>query len=277
MGRWFANFFKNKGYQVIIGGRFPEKNKTVAKEIGVEAAASNTDAVNGARIIVVATTLETTVDTILQIKDSVEKGAIIFDIASVKGRIPEALMELSSRGVRVISTHPMFGPGADSIVGRKVIVIPITDDEALTKWAVDLFRNEGSEVQVVKDGEEHDRLIAITLSMVHFLNIVLGRFLGRRDIQEIRKLAGTTFSLQLTLVEAVFSEDPALYYNIENLNPSFTEFLNEFISIVQEMAETLRDKETFVRNFVEARESLSKDPKFHTAYERFYKAVNSSE
>ncbi|MCJ7631330.1 hypothetical protein MUP77_02845, partial [Candidatus Bathyarchaeota archaeon] len=35
MGRWFANFFKNKGYQVVIGGRFPERNKTVAKEIGV--------------------------------------------------------------------------------------------------------------------------------------------------------------------------------------------------------------------------------------------------
>jgi prephenate dehydrogenase len=225
---------------------------------------------------VVATTLETTVDTILQIKDSVEKGAIVFDIASVKGRIPKALLELASRGVRVISTHPMFGPGADSLAGKKMIVVPITDDKTLTEWVVDLFRNEGSEVQVVKDCEEHDRLIAITLSMVHFLNIVLGRFLGRHDIQEIRKLAGTTFSLQLTLVEAVLSEDPVLYYSIESLNPSFREFLNEFILITQEMAWTLKDRDTFVRDFIEARESLSKDPNFHTAYERFYKAVNAS-
>jgi len=223
----------------------------------------------------VSTALETTVNTILQIKDSVEKGAIVFDIASVKGRIPEALKELSTKGVRVISTHPMFGPGAESFSGRKVVVIPVIEDEALTKWAIDFFRSEGAEVHVVASGEEHDRIIAITLSLTHFLNIVLGRVLARRDIREVKKFAGTTFSLQLALVEAVLSEDPVLYYGIESLNPSFRKLLDELLSVAQETAATLDDREAFIRNFVEAREALSKDPDFLTAYERFYRAVGA--
>ena len=276
MGRWFARFFKNKGYDVVVGGRSHERNKAVARELGVEAAASNVEAVRGANIVVVSTTLETTFDTILQIKDSVEKGAIVFDIASVKGRIPEALKELASKGSRVISIHPMFGPGADSFAGRKVIVIPVIQDEELTRWAVDFLRSEGAEVHVVSSGEEHDRIIAITLSLPHFVNIVLGRVLARRDIEEMKKFAGTTFSLQLTLVEAVLSEDPGLYYGIESQNPSFRKLLDELISTAQETLASLDDREAFVRNFVEARQSLAKDPKFSTAYERFYRAVEAS-
>lgn len=276
MGRWFALFFKNKGYSVVISGRTPERARSVADEIGVDAATSSAEAVRGANIVVVATLLEITVDTILQIRDSVEKGAIVFDIASVKGRIPAALKELSMHGARVISTHPMFGPGADSFSGRKVIVVPITGDEALMRWVVDFFRTAGAEVHVVKDGEEHDRIIAITLSLTHFLNIVLGRVLARRDIQEIKKFAGTTFSLQLTLVEAVLSEDPGLYYGIENQNPDFRKLLEELISTAQETALVLDDKEVFVKGFIEARRSLSRDPQFQTAYERFYRAVKAS-
>jgi len=275
MGRWFALFFKNKGYDVVIGGRSPERNRTVAQEIGVEAAISNIDAVWGADIVVVSTTLETTVNTILQIRDYVKKGAIVFDIASVKGRIPEALKELSSKGSRVISIHPMFGPGADSFRGRRVIVVPIVEDDSLTNWAVDLFRGEGADVCVVRDGEEHDRLVAITLSLPHFLNIVLGRVLARRDIQKVKRFAGTTFSLQLTLAEAVLSEDPDLYYGIESLNPSFRKLVEELISTAQDTAATLDDRGTFIKSFIEAREALSRDPEFSTAYERFYRAVNA--
>ena len=42
MGKWFARFFRDRGYEVVIGGRSPVRNKAVAREMGygVEAAAS---------------------------------------------------------------------------------------------------------------------------------------------------------------------------------------------------------------------------------------------
>jgi hypothetical protein len=107
------------------------------------------------------------------------------------------------------------------------------------------------------------------------VNIVLGRVLARRDILEVKKFAGTTFSLQLALVEAVLLEDPDLYYGIEGLNPAFRKLLNELISTAQETATALDDRKDFIRNFVEARDSLSKDPDFPKAYERFYRAVGA--
>ena len=278
MGRWFARFFRDKGYEVVIGGRSPLRNKAVAQELGygVEAAASNVEATNEADIVVVSTTLEATVETIRGIRGSVKKGAIVFDVASVKADIPAALKELSTTGVRVISTHPMFGPGADSFRGRKVVVIPVTDDEDLTTWAVDLFRTEGAEVHVVASGQEHDRIVAITLSLTHFVNIVLARMLTDRDIRMIKELAGTTFSIQLTLLEAVLSEDPGLYYAIEDMNPEFRPLLMELLSKAQETVASLDDKETFVKNFLDARRSVSRDPGYQSAYERFYRAVKAT-
>jgi len=276
MGRWFARFFKARGYRVVIGGRSPQKNRVVAKELGVESAESNTDAVQGASIVVVSTSLETVPETIVRIQDSVNSDSIVFDIASVKSGIPEALAALHAKGVRVTSIHPMFGPGADSIKGKKVIVIPMANDNTATTWAVDFFQKEGAEVHIVKDAEEHDRIAAMTLSLTHFLNIVFGRVLAKQDIQKMKELAGTTFSMQLTLAEAVLSEDPELYYGIEVLNPYFKELAADFISTVKETYMDLDNREAFVEHFIEARKGLEKDSQFSTVYERFYRALKAS-
>ena len=276
MGRWFARFFKARGYRVVIGGRSPQKNRVVAKELGVESAESNTDAVQGASIVVVSTSLETVPETIVRIQDSVNSDSIVFDIASVKTGIPEALAALHAKGVRVTSIHPMFGPGADSIKGKKVIVIPMANDNTATTWAVDFFQKEGAEVHIVKNAEEHDRIAAMTLSLTHFLNIVFGRVLAKQDIQKMKELAGTTFSLQLTLAEAVLSEDPELYYGIEVLNPYFKELAADFISTVKETYMDLDNREAFVEHFIEARKGLEKDSQFSTVYERFYRALKAS-
>ena len=36
MGKWFAKFFQNKGYNVIITSRSSRKASSIAKEIGVK-------------------------------------------------------------------------------------------------------------------------------------------------------------------------------------------------------------------------------------------------
>ena len=276
MGRWFARFFKAKGYRVVISGRFPQKNRIIAKELGVESAESNTDAVQGASIVVVSTSLETVPETIVKIQDSIDRGSIVFDIASVKTGISEALAALHAKGAKVTSIHPMFGPGAESLKGKKIIVVPMAKDDTGTAWAVNFFQKEGAEVHIVKNAEEHDRIVAVTLSFAHFLNIVFGRMLARQDIQKMKALAGTTFSMQLTLAEAVLSEDPELYYGIEALNPFFKELAADFMSTVKETCMDLDNRDAFIEHFIEAREGLAKDPQFYTAYERFYRALKAS-
>ena len=276
MGQWFARFFKKKGYRVVIGGRSSQKNRIVAKELRVESASSNIEATQEADIIVISTPIETVPETVLKIKDYIAQGSTVFDISSVKSGVCKALEVLHDKGAEVTSIHPMFGPGADSIKGKKIIVVPVVKNSKATAWVADFFQKEGAEVHIVKDAEEHDRTIAVTLGLVHFLNISLSRVLAKHDIQKIKELTGTTFSLQLTLAEAVLSEDPELYYGIEALNPFFKDLAADIISAMEKTYADLDSKESFVQHFVESRVALANDSQFSTAYERFYRALKAS-
>jgi len=274
MGRWFARLLRDKGFDVAIHSRSPERAAKAAEELRVDYIES-IDSVRDADMVVVSTSLGSTAETIRRVSKRVRPNAILFDVASVKGDIIEALEEARALGIRAISVHPMFGPGAMSLKGKRVIVIPIGEDPELVKEVLSLF--EGAEAHILNSGEAHDTMVALTLSLPHFLNIAFGKTLKSTDIREVLKFAGTTFELQLLVTEAVCSEDPDLYYEIQSRNKAFARVLDAFIESVRKVALTVRekDREAFAKSFEEARATLSKDSNFANAYERFYKAYEA--
>ncbi|MFH0897118.1 MAG: prephenate dehydrogenase/arogenate dehydrogenase family protein [Candidatus Bathyarchaeota archaeon] len=274
MGRWFAKFLKDKGLEVAIHSRSSEKAAKTAKELHVRYIKS-IEAVRDADIVVVSTSLASTADIILAVSKKMRPNAILFDIASVKGKIIQALEEARSMGIRTISVHPMFGPGATSLKGKHVIVIPVGDDPVLVNEILCLF--EGAETHILNSGEEHDRIVALTISLPHFLNIVFGKTLAKVDVKEVIKFAGTTFALQLLVTEAVFIEDPDLYYEIQSQNRAFKKVLDTFLKSASETTLTIKrkDREAFIESFKEVKASLSKDQNFVNAYGRFYKAYEA--
>jgi len=275
MGRWFSKFLKDKGFEVLIHSRSPEKAAKVAEELGVKYIRS-IDSVRDADMVIVSTSLDSTVENIRMVSKRMRPNAILFDIASVKGSIINALEEARTLGIKAISVHPMFGPGASSIKGKRVLIIPLGNDSALLDEMSNLF--EGAEIHVLDSGETHDKIVALTLSLPHFLNMIFGKTLSAStEIGELIKFAGTTFALQLMVTEAVYSEDPDLYYGIQSLNPAFTRVLDTLLESVMEVASTVKrnDAEAFVNSFKEVRDYLAKDPNFVNAYGRFYKAYEA--
>lgn len=274
MGRWFSKFLKDKGFEVMIQSRALEKAVKAAEELGVKYIAS-IDAVRDADMVIVSTSLDSTVENIRMVSKKMRPKATLFDIASVKGDIIKALEEARALGIRTISVHPMFGPGATSIKGKHVIVIPIGSDPRLVDEILNLF--EGADTQILGSGEAHDTVVALTLSLPHFLNIIFGKTLASEDIKEVLKLAGTTFALQLMVAESVYSEDPDLYYGIQSQNAAFVKVLNALLECASEVASTVerKDKEAFVKSFKDVKTSLAKDPNFANAYSRFYKAYEA--
>lgn len=274
MGRWFAQFLKDKGFEVSIHSRSPERAAKTAEELHVKYIESMDD-VRDADIVIVSTSLSSTADTIQEVSKRMRPNTILFDIASVKGTVIQALEEARTLGIRTISIHPMFGPGAASLKGKHVIVIPVGDDPELVDEMLSLF--EGAETHILKSGEAHDMMVALTLSLPHFLNIVFGKTLSKMDIGEAAKFAGTTFTLQLMVAEAVFSEDADLYYAIQSQNKAFAKVLDAFLNSAREVASTIKrkDRDAFLDSFKEVRASLSKDPNFANAYSRFYKAYEA--
>ncbi len=273
MGKWFAKFFQNKGYNVIISSRSPKKAALIAKEIEVEYETNCYKASHNADIVLIATPIEVTAEIIHKISKNMKTGSILFDIASVKGEIIKALEEAEVLGIRTLSVHPLFGPGAKTIDGKKVLIIPVNKSPELLKEISELFK--GASIHVIESGKEHDKMIALTLSLPHFLNIVFGKTISKFDIRALKKFKGTTFTLQLLISESVLSEDPDLYYEIQKQNQVFPEILNILLEVIKESALSIKNgnKEQFCLDFKKARVALSRDPEFQCAYEKFYKAL----
>jgi prephenate dehydrogenase len=279
MGQWFAKYFKDKGFNTLISGRFPEKSADVAQSLGIEYASSDINAVQEADIVLVSLPIQVTAAKIRKIVPSMKKNAILFDIASIKGDIIKALEDASKIGIRALSIHPLFGPGSPSVKGKRFLMIPILENLHVVNEMAKMFRDGGGLVEVVNSGETHDRMMALTLALPHFLNIVFGKVLSKWDIREVKKFAGTTFTLQLLLAESVLSEDPNLYYIIQSHNPAFEEILEYVSEIVNRGASfvTEQNQDDFVHNFTKIRASLSRDPAFSNSYNRFYQALKAIE
>jgi prephenate dehydrogenase len=277
MGQWFAKYFHNKGFKVIISGRTPEKTARIAEELGIDYAESDVEAVSGANMVIVSHPIEVTANSILETAGHLQKGAILFDIASLKGDAIEALEKASKRGVRAISIHPLYGPGAQSISGKQILMIPINEDVHVVDEMTEMFEADGGIVHVLESGEVHDKMMALTLGLPHLLNIIFGKVLSEEDISVVKKCSGTTFALQLLLTESVLSQDPNLYYAIQSLNPAFKAVLNRLVTVLKEMTLmiTKKEKNRFITTFEETKSSLSRDSEFSSAYHRFYKAVEA--
>jgi prephenate dehydrogenase len=279
MGQWFANYFLGKGFDVVISGRFPEKTARVALELGVGHANSDVKAVLDADMVVVSMPIEVTAKSILNVACYMQKDAILYDLNSVKGDVIKALESAAKMGIRALSVHPLYGPGASNMRGQQVLLIPIKEDVHVVDEMSQMFKADGAVVHVLESGEVHDKMMALTLGLPHFLNILFAKVLAGNDIRDVKKFGGTTFKLQLLLAESVLSQDPNLYYAIQSQNPAFDELLTTVLTILKEMASSViqKDKPRFIKNFKETTASISRDPEFSTAYQRFYKALDASQ
>jgi prephenate dehydrogenase len=202
------------------------------------------------------------------------KGAVIAEIASLKFGIKEALIEASKLDVVPLSLHPLFGPGAKKLNENKIVVIPVVDSKAEIKLAKELFR----EAQIiVADADEHDRLMALTISLPYFMNIAFASVLSEEDISTLKKFGGTTFAFQLTLTESVMNEDPALHASLQTHGKYALKYVDAFLSKAESLKKMISEKNQkgFIDFYNEVQSPLSKDAEFVKAYEKMYRALES--
>ncbi|MEM1550570.1 MAG: prephenate dehydrogenase dimerization domain-containing protein, partial [Candidatus Bathyarchaeia archaeon] len=123
-----------------------------------------------------------------------------------------------------------------------------------------------------------DRAMALTLALTHFINIVFASIVGEEDINMLKYLSGTTFTLQFILSEAVMNEDPLLYASIQIENEYTTIYLDKLMRKVIELKNIIerKDYDAFIKFYVETRNLLSRDTDFIKAYEKMYSALSAS-
>jgi len=227
MGRWFARYFHNQGHEVILSDVRQEELKAASKSTGAKIAEDNSEAVKNADLIVVSTPIDVTPKVLKETAPELKRSAAVMEISSLKFQVIPVLEKLAKQDVRTLSIHPLFGPGVQNLTEEKIALIPVSDPASELRLASNLF--PGVEMIVV-DAEEHDRTMALTLSLPHFLNIVFASVISEEDINVLKKLGGTTFTLQLVLSESVMTEDPELYASIQMTNAFTTKYLKKFLS-----------------------------------------------
>jgi len=102
---------------------------------------------------------------------------LVMDVCSVKVLPVRWMREILPPATPILATHPMFGPdsAADSLAGHKIVVcrerIEAARYEPIQRWLTD----RGLEI-IETSAEEHDRQIAVSLALTHFIGRSLAAF-----------------------------------------------------------------------------------------------------
>lgn len=273
MGSWFVEYFASRGHTVVLTDTEADAALKVADAFGAERADSIPEAVHDADCTLICVPIRDTGPVILEAASAMRSGSVLIEISSVKHLTRAPMRTAAAMGFRSLSLHPMFGPSAEGLKDKTLVVVPVVDREEEEALAKSLFSDAAV---IAVEHEEHDRAMAIVLSLTYFMNIALAGILRDEDLQKLKRLAGTTFTVQLAVAEGIMTEDPGLVASLLLENPYTFEYLERYISQASEIKSLiLRDPDGFEGVHESLVDSLEKDPDFRCADERRYRAFRS--
>lgn len=162
---------------------------------------------------------------------------LVVDVCSVKS-LPAAWMrEQLPPGVEFLATHPMFGPdsAADTLVGHKIAVCPNGVAPERYRYALAYLKKKGLRV-IETTPEDHDRQIAVTLALTHFIGRGLERF-GAVDFP-----IDTDGYQRLRHILGVVGHDTwQLFEDMHRFNPYAAEVRRRFLAAMTGIDDALRD------------------------------------
>jgi chorismate mutase/prephenate dehydrogenase len=220
MGEWMSRYLDMVGYHVDVAD--PADRETPFHR--VEDWESNIDDYD---LVVVAVTLRPT-NAILHRLAELKPRGLVFDIGSLKSPMRSGLQSLVDAGCRVCSVHPMFGPDEIGLSGRHILFVDVGNTGALEE-ARALFSHTAADC-VNLSLEEHDEVMAWVLGLSHMVNIAFASALAESGeaVPLLRQISSSTFDAQLKVAAQVVSENPHLYYEIQQGNARTPEVVARF-------------------------------------------------
>ncbi len=213
MGSWIAKFMEREGYFVFIYDIDPIKRKELASiSEKMFEVSSLKDLTEEAELIVLAVPIRAVRGVISELKGLVTKSHVVVDISSTKVKTQKALSELPCR---VLGVHPLFGPSAEGLKGKRVILISSDSSRSeLIEKAEGWLRKRGATC-IVMSAEEHDRMMRLVLALTHFIGLVTAMTLSDYPLKELQNYAGPTFTALQALAVTVATDSPEMLADIQ--------------------------------------------------------------
>lgn len=269
MGRWFTNYFIRSGHKVKIYDRRGKGAEALAKEVGAEHASTLKRCIYSSDLIFLSIPTEATPQTLAKIGEIAERSALLVEISSLKSPVIEALRKLP-RQITPLSLHPLFGPALTDLKFGCIIVVSVYDLDREAELAKQLF----SEASFVKcSAEEHDRMMAYSLTLPYFMNLAFGLSLPNLEAAKLRQYAGTTLSIQLDLLEAIIQSSGHLIPTLLVKNPYSREAVNRYLEAAKTLNRYVKRGAELEKVIKRLKRRLSSDPVYQTAYQSLYRLV----
>ncbi len=235
MGSLFTRYFLNHGCEVAGSDRLRRRGLPA----GLRFSESNKDAVRGADFVLVAVPTAEIVRVAAEVLPSMEVGATLVEMASVKGGLPHELRSMLRRGKRCfLSVHPLFGP-LGGVSRGTICVVGTSRDLSVARR---LFP-DGRLVRI--DSSDHDRMMAFALSLVHLTSMAFASVVAKGvGVGRFERFAPPLAATQLNLGKAVLSSSPRLLGHIQSDNPFTVEVLSSMIDELERLKRDVARKDT---------------------------------
>lgn len=158
------------------------------------------------------------------IKDLVKKDSLVIDVCSVK-EYPVRVMQHLLKDVEILATHPMFGPdsASQSLNGQKMVLCNVSTNNELYTRIKGYLSNKQIKI-IEKSAQEHDKDMAKTLFLTHFIGRSLIEF--KADKKEIDTEG---YKRLLKILEVVENDSVQLFYDMYNYNSYAKEITKKFL------------------------------------------------
>jgi prephenate dehydrogenase len=280
MGSFFVRYFLERG-DTVRGSDSSRAKKATAAGAARRFASftANAEAVKGCDVTLIAVPMDSTLKVAKEVAGKLKPGSTLVEISSVKGETLPALRKLVGDRVSLLSIHPLFGPALESTEGMKIAVIAGkkgTPEGREVALANSLF--PGSRI-IPMSRKEHDRTMAVVLSLTHLLNVVyagtVSQFLSP---DEFMRASTPNSSMQLTLAEAILAQDARLSYGIQAGNAytaKVARAASRELKRVLEMIES-SDWKAFDEHFTELSKRYNSDKRGVSVIREIYSAAGKA-
>ena len=238
----FGNFGKLAAKHLILAGNSVwvsdiSDKSTEAEKIGARFVSLNEALQN--KIIILAVPMERLEEILQKIKDKLQEGTLALDVCSLKMFACEAMNRLLPENVEIIGTHSLFGPQSapNSIAGMRIALVNVRAKQETFEKVKNFCENLGLKT-ILTTAEEHDKQMAVSQALTHFI----GQTLKENDVKRV-EMSTLTFDKLMDVVDIIKNDTPALFNNMQTMNPFAKEARDDFVREAERINAELEKRE----------------------------------
>ncbi|WP_282089898.1 prephenate dehydrogenase [Aquimarina algiphila] len=231
----------------IYGIDRSDENLEKALELGLIDHKSSFDELDKADVVIVAIPVDTTVEILPVILDSIHDDCLVFDAGSTKGKLCDTISQHPKRR-NYLAAHPIAGTefsGPQAAIANlyrgKTNIICEVEKTAfkLQERGMEIFSRLGMRIRYM-DPSSHDKHIAYVSHLSHISSFMLGKTVIEKEKNErdIFDMAGSGFASTVRLAKS----SPAMWTPIFKHNKdNVIETLEEYIANLEQFKKLMKE------------------------------------